>query len=83
MKSGKAAGPSGIVEEMLNASGESGIYLVTELAYSIVNDGVVPAAWEVSFILNSCKEKSDALELKAVRTCNESGWKDGRETSQR
>ena len=47
MKSGKTAGSSGIEEEMLKASGENGIYLVTELATSIVNEGVVPADWEV------------------------------------
>ena len=36
MKSGKAAGPSGIVVEMMNASVESRIYLATELANSVV-----------------------------------------------
>ena len=35
MKSDKAAGPSGIVSEMLKASGEAGIDLVTDLVNSI------------------------------------------------
>ena len=52
MKSGKAAEPSGIVAEMSKASGETGIDLVTELAISIVNEGMVPANWEVDSIVN-------------------------------
>ena len=49
-KRGKAAGPSGIVAEIVKASG---IDLVTELANSIVNEGVVPADWEVNSVVNS------------------------------
>ena len=41
MKSGKAAGPSGIVTEML-----TGIDLITKLVNSIVGQGVVPSYWE-------------------------------------
>ena len=36
---------AGIVVEMLKASSEIGIGLVTKLANSIVNEGVVPADW--------------------------------------
>ena len=39
MKSNKAAGPSGIVSEMLKASGEAGIDLVTDLVNSILSEG--------------------------------------------
>ena len=62
MKSGKEAGPPGIAVEILNASSKTGIYLVMELANYIVYDGVVPADWEVSSIVNNYKEKGDALE---------------------
>ena len=55
MKSGKAAGPSGIVVEMLKAFSENGIDLVTELTNFIVNVGVVSADCEVSSIINSYK----------------------------
>ena len=55
MKSGKGAGPSGNVVDMHKASGDTGIDLVTQLANSIVNEGVVPADWEVS-------SKGDTLE---------------------
>ena len=61
MKSGKVARLSGIVVEMLKASGETRIEFVTELANSIANYGVVRADWEVIFIVNSYKRKGDAL----------------------
>ena len=41
MRSSKTAGPSCIAVEMLKASGDNGIDLVTELANSIVNEYVV------------------------------------------
>ena len=44
MKSGKATGPSGIVE-MLKASGKTCIDPVMELANSIVYEAVAPADW--------------------------------------
>ena len=59
--------------ELLKASGETNIHLVTELEYSIVSEGVVPADLEVSSIVNSYKGKGNALEqgnhgvLKHVR----------------
>ena len=67
MKSGKAAGPSGIVAEMLTASGEAGIDLVTELVSSIVYECVIPTYWEISSIVNCYKGKGDALERSNYR----------------
>ena len=61
MKSGKAAELPGIVVEMLRASGETGIDFVTELANSIVCEGMVPIDWEVGSIVNSYKERGDTL----------------------
>ena len=61
MKTGKAAGPSGIVAEMLKASGDTGARLVTDLANDMVRNGVIPSDWEDSFI-NIYKGKGDALE---------------------
>ena len=43
MKTGKAAGPSGIVQEMLKASGDTGARLVTDLANEMVRNGVIPS----------------------------------------
>jgi hypothetical protein len=41
-KSGKAAGSSGVVAEMLKASGDVGVRWVTELCNSIVREGKIP-----------------------------------------
>ena len=62
MKPNKAAGPSGIVAEMLKASGEAGVRLVVELANAIIRNGDVPSDWEDSYIINTYKGKGDALE---------------------
>ena len=43
MKTGKAAGPSGIVAEMLKASGDTGARLVADLANDMVRNGVIPS----------------------------------------
>ena len=62
MKTGKAAGPSGIAVEMLKASGDTGARLVADLANDMVRNGVIPSDWEDSFIINIYKGKGDALE---------------------
>ena len=61
MKSGKAAGPSGIIVEMLKAAGNTGIIFLRELITSVMIHGKIPADWEMSFILNLYKGKGDAL----------------------
>ena len=50
MKSGKAAGPSGIVVEMIKAAGDTGATMIRDLATAIIHDGKVPTDWEESFI---------------------------------
>ena len=61
MKVGKAAGPSGIVAEMLKASGVTGAKLIAELANSMIRNFDIPSDWEDSFIINIYKGKGDAL----------------------
>ena len=61
MKLGKAAGPSGIVAEMLKASGEAGARLIADLANAMIKNGDAPTDWESSFIINIYKGKGDAL----------------------
>ena len=51
MKLGKAAGPSGIVVEMINAAGDTGATMIRDLATAIIHDGKVPTDWEQSFII--------------------------------
>ena len=61
MKNGKAAGPSGIVTEMLKASGDTGVRLVADLANDMIRNGTIPSDWENNYIINIYKGKGDAL----------------------
>ena len=62
MKSGKAAGPPGIVVEMIKAAGDTGATMIRDLATAIILDGKVPTDWEESFIVCLYKGKGDALD---------------------
>ena len=55
MKSGKAAGPSGIVVEMIKAVGEHSWIMIRDLANTIIRDGKVPSDCEESFIVCLCQ----------------------------
>ena len=61
MSLGKAAGPSGIVAEMLKPTGDAGVTLICELFEAIVREGHIPADWEESYIVSLYKGKGDAL----------------------
>lgn len=62
MKAGKAAGPSGVVVEMIHTAGDPIIDSVTNLINKIIKDGVVPKEWNESYIINLYKGKGDALD---------------------
>ena len=62
MKSGKAAGPSGIVVEIIKAAGDTGATMIRDLATAIIRDGKVPTDWEQNFIVCLYKGKGDALD---------------------
>ena len=57
IKSGKAAGPSGIVVEMIKAAGDTGATMIRDLATAIIRDDKVPTDWEESFIVYLYKGK--------------------------
>ena len=61
MASGKAAGPSGIVAEMLKPVGEAGAVEVRDLIEDIISEGCIPTDWQESFIVNLYKGKGDSL----------------------
>ena len=79
MKSGKAAGPSGIIIEMIKAAGDKFTEELTLLANKIVA-GVVPSDWNLSFIINLFKGKGDALlrgNYRGLKTRRASHKSDG------
>ena len=61
MKNGKAAGPSRIAAEMLKASTDTGVQLVTDLANDMIRNDTIPSDWENSFFIFIYKGKGDAL----------------------
>ena len=68
MKCRKTAGPSGIVTEILKASGSVGLEVLAHLMKSITAEGVVPADWRDSIIVNLYKGKGDALDRGNYRS---------------
>ena len=58
MKNRKAAGPSGIMSEMINAAGEVGVDMITKLVNQIIVQGVIPTEWVLSTIVNCYKGKA-------------------------
>ena len=67
MKKGKAAGPSGVTAEMLQAAGEAGIRWVTEICNAILKEGKVPEDWERSWIVTVCIKDYNTLLLLFIQ----------------
>jgi hypothetical protein len=61
MKRAKAAGPSGVIAEILKASGEEGITMLRHLTAKAFSEGA-PRDWEESCIINLYKDKRNALD---------------------
>ena len=47
---------------MVKAAGEAAVDLITDLVNQITVEGVIPAEWELSTIVNCYKRKSDSLK---------------------
>jgi hypothetical protein len=62
MERGKATGPSGIIAEILKASGEGGITMLRHLPEKAFSEDVIPRDWKESCIINLYKDKDDALD---------------------
>ena len=67
MKEGKAAGPSEIVAEMLNAAGKSGVAWITDICNLIIKDGTIPEDWKKSWIVSLYNRKGDPLDCNYHR----------------
>ena len=67
MKLSKAAGPSGVVGDMLKAAGNDGMRWMNELCNAVVRNGKIPKDWSRSWLVNVYKGKGDALECDSYR----------------
>ena len=62
MKCSEAAGPSGIIAEMLKDAGEERVGLVRKLVEAVFSSGMIPVDCEESFIQNLYKGKGVTLD---------------------
>ena len=68
MKSGKAPGQSGVMTEMLKASGNISVEWLTELCNSVIRERKIPEDWKKSAIVPAFKVKGDPLQCGSYRT---------------
>ena len=61
LKIGKAAGPTGVVSEMMKAAGGFGSRWMTDLINNIVKEGCIPDDWRKSILVHVYKGKGDPL----------------------
>ena len=63
MKNGKAAGPSGVMPEMMvKAAGEAGVDMITDLVNQIIVEGAITGECELSTVVNCYKGSTNSLE---------------------
>jgi hypothetical protein len=67
MKRGKAAGPSGVIAEMLKVTGEEGIIMLRHLTEKAFSEGVTSRDREESCIINLYNDKGDALDRNSYQ----------------
>ena len=64
---GKAAGPTGVVSEMINAFGGFGAMWMTDLIKNIVKEGCIPDDWRKSILVHGYKGKGNPLVCGSYR----------------
>ena len=67
LKIEKAAGPTGVMSEMMKAAGGFGSRWMTDLINNIVKEGCIPDDWEKSILVPVYKGKCDPLVCGSYR----------------
>ena len=67
MKRHTAPGLSGLVAEMIHATGDIGIQWILDLCNGIVKEGSIPDDWKSSVVLPIYKGKGDPMECGSYR----------------
>ena len=70
MKSGKAAGPSGISAEHLKYLNDEGVEWVKELLNRIIKEEKIPTEWTKSYIVTIYKGKGDQCSARTIEGLN-------------
>ena len=67
IKNGKAAGPSGLAGELIKASEEIGVNVLTSICRDLFNGEIIPDDWKSSFTIPIYKGKGENLECQNYR----------------
>jgi len=67
MKGHGAPGLSGLVTEMMQATGDAGAQLILDLCDGVVKEGGVPDDWKSSVVLPVCRGGGDPVECGSCR----------------
>ena len=67
LKIGKAAGPTGVVSEMMKAAGGFGSRWMTDLINNIVKESCIPDDWRKSILVPVYNGKGDPLVCRSYR----------------
>ena len=67
MRNGKAAGPSGVVSDMVKAGGKTMVESFTDLCNGIIKEGKIPDDWTRSTIKMLSKGKGDPMSCGSYR----------------
>ena len=67
LKVRKAAGPSGVTGEMINAADEQAVDWLTSICNRIVKEETIPESWQMSELVPIYKGKGDVLECSSSR----------------
>jgi len=67
MKRHKAPGLSGLIAEMIQATGDIGTQWILDLCNGIVKEGSIPEDWKSSVVLPVYKGKGDPMECGSYR----------------
>ena len=67
MKRHKAPGLSGLVAEMIQATGDIGTQWIVDLCNGILNEGCILEHWNSSVVLPIYKKKGDPIECASYR----------------
>ena len=70
MKRHKAPGLSGLVAEMIQATGDTGTQWILDLCNGIVKEGSIPEDWKSSVVLPSHKDKATLWSVDLTEGSN-------------
>ena len=76
MKNIKIARLSGVLSEMTKVARKAGVDMITDLVNQIIVEGITPAEWELSTVVNCIRRKAILYKEEARADINRPGFED-------